>query len=476
MQINVVGGAYLARSSNSSADRLVNLYPEVVESQQGKTVAALYGTPGTRLLVALGGSGGVRGVHVPAVGDAIAVRGSTVCRVTTGWVATSVGTIDSATTPVSIADNGSVAVIVTGSNGYVLNLTTNVLTQITSAAFYGADVVWYLDNYFVFNRPDTEQFYISSIGGTDFDALDFASAEGAPDLLVSLIADHRELWLFGSKSTEVFTNTSTNPDFPFQRDGNIFIEQGCAAKFSPSKIDNTVFWLGADENGQGIVWRAQGFTPSRISTHAVEFAIQNYSDISDAIGYTYQQEGHSFYVLTFPTANRTWCYDVATGLWHERAYRDSTNTLNRHRSNCHMFFGGEHVVGDWENGNLYALDLDYYSDNGDAMPAIRVCPHVSNPDYLWMFWDALQVDLEAGVGLQTGQGSDPQIALDYSDDGGHTWSNERWVDMGAVGEYKTRARWTRLGRSRDRVLRFTITDPVKRVLLSASAKIRMGRS
>lgn len=475
MQIPVVGGAYLSRSSNASADRCVNLYPEVVESQMGKVVSALYGTPGTRLLVALGGSGGIRGAHVPAVGDAIVVRGSTVYRVTTGWVATSVGTIDSLTTPVSIADNGSVAVIVTGPRGYVLDLTSNTLSQIADPDFYGADVVWYLDNYFVFNRPDTEQFYISSLGGTDFDALDFASAEGAPDLLVSLIADHRELWLFGATSTEVFTNTG-NTDFPFQRDGNIFIEQGCAAKFSPSKIDNTVFWLGKDENGQGVVWRAQGFTPARISTHAVEFAIQNYSDISDAIGYTYQQEGHSFYMLTFPTANKTWCYDVATGLWHERAYRDSNNDLNRHRSNCHMFFGGEHVVGDWENGNLYALDLDYYSDNGDTMPAIRVCPHVSNPDELWMFWDALQVIIESGVGLQAGQGSDPQIALDYSDDGGHTWSNERWADMGAVGGYKVRARWTRLGRSRDRILRLTITDPVKRVILSGTAKIRLGRS
>src|SRR5688572_15428435 len=163
MQIPVVGGAYLSRSSNASADRCINLYPEVVESQMGKVISALYGTPGTRLLVALGGSGGIRGAHVPATGNAIVVRGSTVYRVTTGWVATSVGYIDGLTTPVSIADNGSVAVIVTGPRGYVLDLATNALSQITDPAFYGADVVQYLDNYFVFNRPDTEIFYISGL-------------------------------------------------------------------------------------------------------------------------------------------------------------------------------------------------------------------------------------------------------------------------------------------------------------------------
>lgn len=219
----------------------------------------------------------------------------------------------------------------------------------------------------------------------------------------------------------------------------------------------------------------QGYTPVRISTHAVEFAIQGYSDVSDAFAYSYQAEGHSFYVLTFPAGNATWVYDVSTQLWHERAYRDpTTGALGRHRSNCHMYFGGEHVVGDYENGNIYALDLDCYTDNGNILPAIRAAGHVADSDYMFLYWHSMQVDIEAGVGLVTGQGIAPVIMLDWSDDGGHTWSNEKWASMGAIGKYSARAIWKRLGRSRDRIPRITITDPVKRVILGAQATISKG--
>jgi hypothetical protein len=390
-------------------------------------------------------------------------------------VATFVGSLQTSSGQVSIADNGTDAVIVDGSYGYVVNLTTYAFSQISSASFYGADIVDYLDDYFIFNRPNTEQFYISGIGATTFDALDFASAEGNPDMLVSLIVDHRELWLFGAESTDVFYN-SGNVDFPIERQ-NTTLEHGCAAKFSVAKIDNTVFWLGKDKLGQGTVWRAQGYTPVRIGTHALEFAIGGYSDISDAIAYTYQQEGHSFYVLTFPTANKTWVYDASTNLWHERAYlKPSDGSMNRHRSNCHIFYNNLHMVGDWENGKIYALDMDYYSDNGDPMPAIRTGGHVTNPDALFMFWGELEVFLESGIGLQTGQGSAPIVQLDWSDDGGHTWSNRHNASMGAVGNYQTRARWQRLGRSRDRIPRITISDPVKRVIIGAKLKYKLGRN
>lgn len=472
MQIPIVGGAYESRSPNLDCARLVNLYPERDESGTGKAVAALFGTPGTRLLATLGGIGPVRALFKPSTGDAIAVQGSSVYRVSDLWAATYAGSLLTTSGPVSIADNGTTAVLVDGAYGYTLPLLSNTVTQITADAFYGADRVRYLDGYFIFNRPDTQMFYISGLGTTTFDALEFASAEGAPDLLVSIHVDHRELWLFGETSTEVFFN-SGNIDFPFERTGNAFIQIGCAAAQSVASMDNTIYWIGKDERGQGAVWRANGYSPVRTSTHAVEKAIQSYETISDAIAYTYQQEGHSFYVLTFPTANRTWVYDAATQLWHERAYRESNGSLNRHRSNCYAFFGGEHVVGDWESGKLYALDLDYYSDNGDEMPAIRVTPHVSNPDYLRMIFDSLQIDMETGVGTQTGQGSNPHIIIEWSDDGGHTWSNRHPVSIGAVGRYSTRAIIRRMGMSRDRVFRLTITDPVKRAIVGASAKVRL---
>ena len=217
------------------------------------------------------------------------------------------------------------------------------------------------------------------------------------------------------------------------------------------------------------MWLLNGYTPQRVSNDGVELAIQGYDDISDATAYAYQQEGETFYVLSFPSANATWVYGVKSGLWHERAWRDpDTSELNRHRSNCHMLWAGLHVVGDWENGNLYALDLDCFDDNGDPLLALRSSPHVSDGDYHRIRFHGLQVDVEAGVGLSTGQGDDPQMMVRWSDDGGHTWSNLRTVTVGRIGQYRARARLRRLGSGRDRVFEISISDPVKRVILGAA--------
>ena len=366
--------------------------------------------------------------------------------------------------------------IVTGPHGAVLDPATRILTPITDPDFAGADAVQFIDGYFVFNQPGTGKFQITQLYGTSIDGLDFATAEGAPDLLLSLLVDHRELWLFGETSTEVFFN-SGNVDFPFERINGAFIEQGCAAKFSPAKMDNTVYWLTSDERGYGTVQRASGYQPQRVSTHAVEFAISQMPRIDDAVSYTYQQEGHSFYVLSFPTAQQTWVYDASTNLWHQRAWRDpSDNTLKQDRAVCQMSFAGETIVGDHNNGNLYVLDLDYFTDNGDLIPRVRACGHLSDPDYRYQMFASMQVDMQVGVGLTVGQGSDPQAMLQWSDDGGHTWSNELWASIGKVGERLRRVKWRRLGRSRDRIFRVTITDPIRVIMIGATAQASLGRS
>jgi hypothetical protein len=224
-----------------------------------------------------------------------------------------------------------------------------------------------------------------------------------------------------------------------------------------------------------MVMRAQGYQPQRVSTHAVEYAIGQMSVISDAVAYTYQQEGHSFYVLNFPTAGQTWVYDASTDQWHERAWRDPLlGTLGRHRAQVHMAFAGENIVGDWETGNLYRLDLDTYSDNGAPIVRTRRCAHIASGGG-WQFFSSLQLIMETGVGLASGQGSDPQAMLRWSDDGGLTWSSEAWVSMGRMGEYKRRALWRRLGKGRDRVFEVTITDPVKAVIVDAVLQVEAGR-
>jgi hypothetical protein len=308
------------------------------------------------------------------------------------------------------------------------------------------------------------------LDGTSIDPLDFASTEGSPDGLVAVLSNFREIWAFGTNSIEVWYDTGAS-DFPLQRIQGAFNELGCAAPFSIAKVDNGLFWLGRDRRGQGIVYQANGYSGQRISTHAVEWQIQQYANLSDAIAYTYQQDGHSFYVLIFPSANTTWVYDLATQAWHERAgFTDGAFT--RHRSNCQMAFNNEVVVGDFENGNIYAFDLDDYSDNGQIQKWLRSWRALGpgKNDLNRTAQHSLQLDIESGVGLNLGQGSDPQVMLRWSDDGGHTWSNEHWSPIGKIGEYYKRVFWRRLGMTlklRDRVYEVSMTDPVKVAIMGA---------
>lgn len=465
MQFQFVGPAYTARSLALDAQRTVNLYLEADET--GKNPIALFGTPGTRKLATLP-TGPVRGL-MTCGSTLYAVAGNTVYSLNAAWSATAIGTIGTSSSPVSMAWNGTQLMIVDGSDGWIVEAGT--LTQITHGGFIsGPRRVTFQDGYFIV-IGEGQHFNISALyDGLTWDATDFASAESQPDGLVSCLVNNRELWLHGDSSVEVWYN-SGNADFPFERIQGATMETGCAAAGSVAKLDNTLFWLGADDRGRGTVWRATGYQPTRISTHAIEFAIAGYETISDAIAYTYIQEGHGFYVLTFPSGNATWVFDVATNTWHQRAYRNATSgELGRHRANCHAVFDGLHVVGDFEDGRLYALDLDYYSDDGDPLPAIRACAHVSN-DLNKIFYHRLHVDTQMGV---SGDGEDAQIVLRYSNDGGRTWSNEKAASLGKIGEYRRRAQWRRLGSARDRVFEVTITDPVKRVLLGATLDVTVG--
>jgi hypothetical protein len=331
--------------------------------------------------------------------------------------------------------------------------------------------VAYLDGYFIFNPPNSQRFYLTALlDGTSVDPLDFASAEGSSDGLVALIVDHRELWLFGTDSIEVWYDAGLS-DFPFVRIQGAFNELGCAAPYSVAKLDNGLFWLGSDARGKGIVYRAEGYTGKRMSTHAVEWQIQQYGDISDAIGYTYQQDGHAFYVLIFPSANTTWVFDVATQAWHERA-GFVNGDFTRHRSNCQMAYNNEVIVGDYQNGNIYSFDLDVYADNGQIQKWLRswrALPTGQN-NLKRTTQHSMQLDCETGVGLNVGQGEDPQAMLRWSDDGGHTYSNEHWKSLGKIGVFQRRAIWRRLGMTlklRDRVYEVSGTDPVKIAIVGA---------
>ena len=471
MKSPILGSSYVARSVNAADNRMVNLFPEVIP-EGGKEPAFLSRCPGLQYLQTVG-TGPIRGLwaHQTNGTDFYVVSGVEVYKLNsmTG-TPTLLGTV-SGTGPVSIADNGTQIFFACNGPSYIYNEVTNVFQQITDPDFPGAVTVGYLDGYFVFNEPDSQKVWVTNIfEGTQIDALDFASAEGSPDGLVGLIVDHREAWLFGTDSVEVWYDAGL-ADFPLARIQGAFNEIGCVAAFSIAKLDNGLFWLGTDARGQGIVYRANGYTGTRVSTHAVEYAIAQYGNLADAIAYTYQQEGHAFYVLTFPTGNATWVYDVATQAWHERAGWDN-GAFMRHRSNCQCNFGGNIIVGDYENGNIYRFNLDVFADNGGVQKWLRswrALPTDQN-DLKRTAQHSLQLDCESGVGINLGQGDDPQVVLRWSDDGGHTWSNEHWSSMGKIGQYFRRVFWRRLGMTmklRDRVYEVSGTDPVKIAIVGA---------
>lgn len=475
-----IGPSYTLESVNADCQRALNLFPQVNEIGSGPDgdVASFVSTPGLRLLCTLPTSP-VRGVYADSNGDLFAVGGNKFYTIDSDFVATQVGTLSTDTGPVSMSDNGRQVVIVDGDYGYVWTISSEdpdftdpFFAQITDVNFPGADMVTFQDGYFIFNKTNTQQFFISAINDVVFDALDFASSEASPDNLIGLVSDLKNLYLFGTRSTEIYYN-SGNADFPFERMQGAVIEVGCAAPFSIVKLQSAVYWIGQDETGRGTVYRASGLQPQRISTHAIEKVILGLGDVSEARAWVYQQGGHSFYCLNLPNATTTWVFDTTTSLWHERSYLNS-GEIERHRADCHAFAYSENVVGDYGNGKIYALDRSYWSDDGDEILRERTAPHFTREGRR-VIHSKFQLFMETGVGLDgVGQGTDPQVILQWSNDGGHTWSNENLRPIGAIGERGTRVIWRRLGSARDRVYRVRITDPVPVTILAADLGVEEG--
>lgn len=465
----LTGGAYSARSLIANCQRSINLYAESnPESSSPPVPVTQYPTPGLILLGTAPDATVMRMVYRASNGDLYAVCGPSVYYVTPAWMFTLLGTITSATTRVSLADNGLVIVLVDGTpNGYTIDMTTRAFAAIVDPDFFGADRVDVIDTFFIFNKPGTNQFYISGSEATTFDPLDIAAKTGWSDAIVSLIAVHRELWLIGSITSEVWYNSGA-ADFTFQAMPGAFIDHGCVAKYSVAKQDLSVFWLGQDQQGLGMVFEGSNYQAKRISTHAIENEFLTYSTLADAIGITYQQEGHVFYVLTFPAADKTWVYDKATGLWHQRAWSDSNGVLHRHRANCVTFAYGRTVVGDWQNGNLYALDLNTFTDNGAPIVHIRSFPHMVDSAYRVFYYNFI-ADMQVGMGDGgiTTETEPPLVSLRWSDDRGASWGNPLTASLGTTGEYLTSVQFNRLGMARDRVFELSWSAPVMTALNGA---------
>ena len=478
-----IGGSYTLRSFNVDCQRCINLYPENNELGTGKAgeVAALQPTPGLTLLQTIG-TGPMRGAFTAGNGTLYVVSGNTLYSVSSAWAATSLGTLLTSTGAVSIADNGIVLCVVDGQYGYYYTFSGGAFQSITDTVFTGfggAAQVAFFDTQFVFIAPTGNTLFLSpqnAAAATPFDGTQFATTESTNDQLLAVVNSHENLWLIGSKHTEVWYNAgNAYPTFPFNPISGGILEYGTVAAFSVARMNQTVFWLGADDKGAGIVYMANGYTPQRISTYAIEYAIQQYTTMADAVAYCYQANGHTFYVLNFTAGNCTWVYDATTQMWHERAFT-LNGSINRHLGQVHAFAYGVQVVGDYANGNLYKLDEAQNLDNGSAITRLRAAPHITD-GLKYSFYSQFQLDMEVGVGLDgTQQGTNPQVILQWSDDAGYTWSNEKWSSAGNIGQRFQRVIWRRLGKSRDRVFRIIITDPVIVCLLGAEILAETGAS
>lgn len=344
----------------------------------------------------------------------------------------------------------------------------------TDGAFEGGGTVDISDNYFVYNKPNSQLWAASDLLSPITDPLSFASKDGSPDDLVAIIVDRREVYLLGEMSSEAWLDVGSVP-FPFQRIQGSSTQQGIAAAYSCARVGNSFAYVSKNNRGEATIVQMNGYIPQRISTHAVENTLVG-QNVSDAIAWTYQLEGHETYVVTFPSIGDnglTWAYDVTTGLWHKWLYTNNQGQYERHRGNCCAFFNQQVLLGDYENGKLYRLSLSQYTDDGQMVRRVRRCPHITT-DLQRQYFAELQIQFQPGVGLPTGQGQDPQAMLRWSDDGGFTWSNENWVTIGKQGQYFTRAIWRRLGFARDRIFEVVVTDPIKAVIVSANLKAEAG--
>lgn len=476
MRIPLTSGAGSTRSQIAGVGRQVNLYAEI-NPQGSPAPVTYYGTPGLLLWSTVPGDGAMRLEFVASTGALFAVRGNKLYRYSAGsWV--ELTTLASSSGNMQATDNGLQAVFVDGSpTAPVVALDTYVVTTMGGDGWFGSSFVFFINGRFVFIKPNTQQFYWTGLYTTTIDPLDFASAEGSPDKVVSAVVDHLELWLFGPTSVEIFYD-SGDPDAPFARMQGAFNEVGCIAPFSVNRLDNTIYWLGRDRNGGGMVFRAQNYQPTRASDHALETAIASYDTVEDAFSWTYQQAGHTFYVLTFPTAKKTWCFDVASNEWHEREYRISNNETTRHRANCHAYFDGKNLVGDFENGNIYALDLDTFTDNGAEILRLKDFPHITNSGYR-QFFRQFVLDCQVAVGnggTEVPGEADPKVWLSWSDDGGNTWASTLTQKLGKIGEFWQRVQWNRLGSGRDRVFRIGTTANAKIAMQGAFLEAQSGTS
>lgn len=393
------------------------------------------------------------------------VCGPKVYQLDVDLVPTQIGGLTSEEGYVWIEYNGYQVAFSDGLGYWVYNENTQLFQEVGGTEFPGAAYLTYQDGYGIFGPPNSNRFYVTLLDNfLGIDYLNFGALEGLPDNIIVAKSHYRELWIFGERSIEIWQNVGTSP-FPFARAQGAYIEQGCGAPASVAVGDNVIYWLSQHRQ----VLSATGYQPTIISSRKMERELEQYETVFDAIGFVWVIEGHTFYQITFPTAQMTWVYDAATQVWHKRySFRWRGDTLQgRHRANCYAHYNENHLVGDYATGIIYKMCRNYYDDDGEPLIA-RLESSEIRQEGRRQFFPPLQIYFEHGQGLTLGQGSNPQAMLSWSNDGGFTWGPEIWTSIGKIGEYRARCIWRRGGSAYTRSYRLMVSDPVKRDILEVN--------
>jgi hypothetical protein len=483
--------SYKYRSLSFSNQKLTNLYSENIETDASYTKTVKISTPGSTSAVSLPPNGkvGIRGMYLSSKGPApdfnsrlYCAVGKTIYRVNEDFTYYALGTVGDNYTQIKFTDNGFDLCVTDGYSFFTcpldaadgsqeLTLTAQTMPYIAGTFnLVEPDNIIYLNGYIVINSKNTNEFFYSNIGATgaeDWDSTRFQQAEGSADKINALATRGGELWVFGQRSFEIYDVTS-DEFTPFARVGGSFTEIGCGQQKSVAQISDLIFWLGSSNVGNNVVYMANGLTPVRISDNGLEHIIGKMRAPTDCTGFCYSEEGHVFYVLTFHTDDQTWVYDATTRQWHNRATRNRLLNINHKWNPLYSQFAyGKTYFGSDDSAVLLYLDTNKY-DEWDGTPIVR---ELISPTYISSHEQfaikSLQLDIEVGgTKVLVGQGSNPQIMLQVSKDGGYTWSNEKWRSLGALGKYTTRVKWHVLGYGTKVAFRFVISDPISVIINS----------
>jgi hypothetical protein len=492
-RFGLIGPSYQSQSVNADCQITKNWYVEQLEQPNGKSAYVLYPTPGTSTFATLPGTPDRGKLEIN--GRMFNVTGTNFCEVFADGTFNIIAQVLNDLLPVSMVASPQQLLLASGGGLYVFWLQTTAggtnpqvagtFKQVPASTFtlpggaQGIPIqVEYIDGFFLVLLKNSQTIYISvPLDASTWPPLQQITVTVFSDNVQSICENQRRLYVQGRKRSTVYYD-SGGPNI-FDVDPSGTSENGSVAIFGVTRADNSIFWIDQDERGSGIVRRLNGYTPQRVSNHAIEYALRvlaKTSTISDCVTYAYQDQGHTFVQFNFPTAQKTWDFDVATGMWHERGFWNvNTASYSAHKSWNHVFAFGKHLVGDPQSGNIYQMEIpsaavgggwNFATDAGGALiRRQRRSPHISTENK-YQFFSEVIIDAETGLGPQpalldgAGNSRGPKMTLQWSKDYGHTWSNEYDLDAGMAGDFRHRLRKSRLGRGRDLVIDISTSDPV----------------